>query len=374
MANTKRGIDAYRRTMQGATEDGRKEKDPPEVSSETKVEGLIRTSGENPYRKAAKFLLLIGKEEAGKILRHFTEQEVEAISREIAKIKRIEPAEAERLLAEVGFLKEARRFPSGGVETARRMLVDAFGEEKGRAILSRSVPPEQKKLFDFLGELEPNQAFALLREETPAVLSVIVPHLPAEKASRLFELFDADFRKDLVKRMAKKQKINLDVLVKVEEALREKMRRQAAPVSTVEVDGKSVLAEILKYVDLSKEEEILGRLGEEAPEVAEEIRDRLFSIDVLEGIEDRDLQKVLADIENREIALVLKGKTDRIRAKVLGCLSERRRSFVADEYRFIGPVPRKEVDAATKDFLGTLKRLEEEGKLVIRREADKMVD
>ena len=174
--------------------------------------------------------------------------------------------------------------------------------------------------------------------------------------------------------MAKKQKINLDVLIKIEEALREKMRQQAAPVSTIEVDGKSVLAEILKYVDLSKEEEILNNLREEAPDVAEEIKDRLFSIDVLEGIEDKALQKILADMENKEIALILKGKTDQIRAKILGCLSDRRRNFVADEYRLIGPVPRKEVDAATKDFLGILKRLEEEGSLVIRREADKMVD
>ena len=191
MANMKRGIDAYRKTLKASEEKAADEKRPKKPVSEdasaaeNKIEGLLRTAGENPYRKAAKLLMLLGKEEAGKVLRHFSDEEVEAISREIAEIRRIEPVEADRLLAEVGFLKESRPFPVGGVETARRMLVNAFGEEKGRSILARSVPPEQRKLFDFLEDLEPNQIHHLLREESPAVLSVILP-ISARKRPRGF--------------------------------------------------------------------------------------------------------------------------------------------------------------------------------------------
>jgi flagellar motor switch protein FliG len=339
------------------------------------VAGLLRTTGvEKPYRKAAKFLMLLGKDEASKVMRHFTEEDVEAISREIAGIKRIETAEAEKLLEEFGFLKEASRFPVGGIETARRILVNAFGEEKGREILTRSVPPSDSHFFSFLEEFEPVQIHHLLRHETPAVLAVILPFLGPEKGSRLLPLFEPDFRTEFVKRLAKRQKINREVLLGMEEALREKARKLSSPTPTVEVDGKAVLADILKFMDLHNEEAIIESLEEESPVIAREIKDRLFTIDVLEFIEDQDLQKLLHGMDDKEIALLLKGKSDGIRAKILGNLSERRRGFVADEYRVLGPVPKGEADDATKEFLNLLKRLESQGSLVIRRENEKMVE
>lgn len=319
--------------------------------------------------------MLIGKDEAGKVMRHFSEGEVEAITREIANIRRIESAEAERILAEFGFLKESGRFPSGGVDTARRILVNAFGEEKGRDILLRSIPADQEKFFGFLEDFEPHQIYHLLRSETPAVLAVIIPYMNPGKASRLLTRFDPDFRRELVMRMARKDKIYREVLLRMEEALREKARKFSSPAAeSPEVDGKGILAEILKYVDISREEEILRRLEEESPLVAEEIKERLFTIDVLEYLEDDDLQKILRDMQDREIALLLKGKSDGIRAKILSSISERRRGFVADEYRILGAVPKREADEATKEFLGLLRRLEEEGSIVFRRENDRWVE
>ena len=126
--------------------------------------------------------------------------------------------------------------------------------------------------------------------------------------------------------------------------------------------------------DAVREGEILRRLEEESPLVAEEIKERLFTIDVLEYLEDDDLQKILRDMQDREIALLLKGKSDGIRAKILSSISERRRGFVADEYRIFGAVPKREADEATKEFLGLLRRLEEEGSIVFRRENDRWVD
>jgi flagellar motor switch protein FliG len=339
------------------------------------VAGLLRVTGtEKPYRKAAKFLMLLGKDEASSVMRHFTEEDVEAISREIAGIKRIESAEAEKLLEEFGFLKESSRTPVGGVETARRILVNAFGEEKGRDILARSVPAQESHFFSFLEEFEPAQIHHLLRHETPAVLAVILPCLNPEKASRLLSLFEPDFRKELVKRIAKSRRVAREVLLGMEEALREKARKLSSPAPAVEVDGKAVLADILKYMDLHNEEAIIGRLEEESPVIAQEIKERLFTIDVLEYIDDQDLQKLLHGMDDKEIALLLKGKSDGIRAKMLGNLSERRRGFVADEYRVLGPVPKREADEATKDFLNLLKRLESQGTLVIRRENEKLVE
>jgi flagellar motor switch protein FliG len=325
---------------------------------------------ETSVRKAAKFLMLIGKDEAAKVMQHFSAEEVEAVAREIAGIRRIENAEAEKILTEFGFLRESLRAPVGGVEAARRILVNAFGEEKGRGILSRCAPAQDEKFFGFLEDFEPQQLQLLFKNEPPAVLSVIIPYLEPESASKIFPLLGKSFRAEVVQRMARSEKISRDVLVRMEDALRERARKLSAPAQSEEVDGRGVLAEILKYVDLSEEEEILKNIEEENPIIAEEIKERLFTIDVLDYMDDADLQKILRDMTDQEIALLLKGKSDTIRAKILMNVSDRRRGFVADEYRVMGAVPKKDVDSATRDFLNVLRRLEEDGEIAFRREGD----
>jgi flagellar motor switch protein FliG len=340
---------------------------PPETAS-----GFLKLTGqkETSVRKAAKFLMLIGKDEAAKVMQHFTPEEAEAVAREIAGIRRIENAEAEKILAEFGLLRESLKSPVGGVEAARSILVNAFGEEKGRTILFRSIPVDTEKFFGFLKDFQPQQLQLLFRNEPPEVLAVIIPYLEAEAASKLLPFFGKTYRRDLIQRMAKTEKISRDVLVRMEDALREKARKLSAPAAEEEVDGKGVLAEILKYVDVSEEEKILKNLEEENPIIAEEIKERLFTIDVLDYMEDADLQKILRDMKDQEIALLLKGKSDITRAKILMNVSDRRRGFVADEYRVLGAVPRKDADTATRDFLNLLKRLEASGEIVFRREGD----
>ncbi|MDR1626701.1 MAG: flagellar motor switch protein FliG [Spirochaetia bacterium] len=334
--------------------------------------GFLKLTGrkETPVRKAAKFLMLIGKDEAASVMRHFAPEEAQAVAREIAGIHRIENAEAEKILSEFGLLRESLKTPSGGVEAARSILVSAFGEEKGREILFRSIPADTEKFFGFLEGFQPQQLALLFRKEPPEVLAVIVPYLEAETASGLLPLLGKTYRRDLIQRMAKTQKISRDVLVRMEDALREKARRLSAPAPEEEVDGKGVLAEILKYVELSEEEKILKNIEEANPLIAEEIKERLFTIDVLGYMEDTDLQKILRDMTDAEIALLLKGKGDSTRAKILMNVSDRRRGLVADEYRLLGAVPKKDADAATRDFLNLLKRLQDAGEIVFRREAD----
>ncbi|MDR1179437.1 MAG: flagellar motor switch protein FliG [Spirochaetales bacterium] len=334
--------------------------------------GFLKLTGkkETSVRKAAKFLMLIGRDEAAGVMRHFTPEEAEAVAREIAGIHRIENTEAEKILGEFGLLREALKTPVGGVEAARSILVGAFGEERGREILFRSIPADTEKFFSFLEGFQPQQLQLLFRKEPPEVLAIVMPYLDAQAASKLLPLLGKTYRRDLIQRMAKTEKISRDVLVRMEDALRERARKLSAPALEEEMDGKGALAEILKYVDIHEEEEILKNIGEDNPVIAGEIKERLFTIDVLDYMEDTDLQKVLRDMGDGEIALLLKGKSDSIRAKILMNVSGRRRGFVAGEYRLLGAVPRKEVDAATRDFLNLLRRLQDAGDVVFRREND----
>jgi flagellar motor switch protein FliG len=318
--------------------------------------------------------MLIGKDEAAEVMRHLAPEEVEAIAAEIAGIRRIEPGEARKILEEFGFLRETSRLGAGGMDTARRILVGAFGEEKGRDILSRSAPREEDKFFGFLEDFEARQIHLLLKNESPAVLAVILPSLKPETVSQVLPLFEAKFRTEVVMRMAKKEKVSREVLLRVEEALREKARSSAAPAAANDIDGRGILAEILKYAAPRDEEKILKTLEEENPLVAGEIKEKLFTIDVLEYMDDSGLQKVFRDMNDHEIALLLKGKKDAIRAKILSSVSERRRLLVAEEYRYLGAVPKKDADNATRDFLSTLKRLEAEGEIAFHRENEVWVE
>ncbi|MDR1316349.1 MAG: flagellar motor switch protein FliG [Spirochaetales bacterium] len=354
---------------QGAAVSGKSAPDPAPSSA---APGFLKLTGkrETSVRKAAKFLMLIGRDEAAGVMRHFTPEEAQAVAREIAGIRRIENAEAEKILGEFGLLREALKTPVGGVEAARSILVGAFGEERGREILFRSIPSDTEKFFSFLEGFQPQQLQLLFRKEPPEVLAIVMPYLDTDTASKLLPLLGKTYRRNLIQRMAKTEKISRDVLVRMEDALRERARKLSAPTLEEEMDGKGALAEILKYVDIHEEEKILKNIEEDNPVIAGEIKERLFTIDVLDYMEDTDLQKILRDMMDQEIALLLKGKSDSIRAKILMNVSARRRDFVADEYRLLGAVPRKDVDTATRDFLNLLKRLQDAGDIIFRREND----
>jgi flagellar motor switch protein FliG len=159
------------------------------------------------------------------------------------------------------------------------------------------------------------------------------------------------------------------VLVRIEQALKERAR-DIGKTESADIDGSSNLAAIMRHLDPSLEQQLLGVLESEAPEVVETIRERLFTIDTLLLIEDRDLQKVLQTMENREVALILKGKTEEIRRKILTNVSDNRALQIGEDYQNLGPQPRREVDDATRAFITHLRQLEQDGKIVVRRDED----
>ncbi len=342
----------------------------PRVPPKTGNGSAIRDPGAKPGKgDIARYLVLIGKEEASNILRHLSQPEVEAIAQEIAKIQYISPEEARDVLERFHGLVKTGMRSSGGLDTARSLLVNAFGEEKGGQLLRQALPEVQEPFFAFLQDLEPSQVASLLRAESVAVKSIILAHLPPPAAAAILKEVSRDEQRQLIVRMSKMQKVERDVLIRIEEALKERARTQGK-VESAEIDGSSNLAAIMRHLDPALEQQLLGVLENEAPEVVEGIRDQLFTIDTLLLIEDRDLQKVLHTMENRQIALILKGKSPEIRRKVLTNVSENRALQIGDDYQHLGPQPKRDVDEATRDFITHLRQLEQDGKIVVMRDED----
>ncbi len=345
----------------------------PDSPPKKAVEGFLKSpKGANGYRKAAKFLLLVGKEEAAKILKHFKPDEIELITREIADISHVEKAEAEKLLSDFGFLKEKAELPVGGRDAARSMLVAAFGEEKGDALFRRVVPYAGEKPFSFLNDLELEQIRILLKAEPVQVVALIVPFLEPQKASAFVAGLDPERRKEIVLRVAKMRRIAPEAIQKTEAVLKERIRTQGKVV-TREIDGSDTLAKILKYMDPGSNEKILKELSDAHPDISESIRDKIFTIDVVLSLSKKDLGVALHDYADRDIAVLLKGKSEEVRTRILSAVSERRRTMVEAEIGYLGAMKKSEIDAATKDFVDYIIKLDGEGAIALKKDAEEYI-
>ena len=194
-------------------------------------------------------------------------------------------------------------------------------------------------------------------------------HLEPKLAARILQALSPEVQKEIIPRIARTLKVDPEVLRKTEEALRSKVREQGETV-TAEVDGKSALTEILRYMDPAKEEAILAELE---PNTANIIRKRLYTIDVVFQLPDKDLQRVMRDYADRELGLVLRGAGEKARQRMVSCISERRRGFIKTEEEMGIRASKAELDRAQQDFLEYVQLLEQKGELVIVRERDEFV-
>lgn len=340
-------------------------------------QGLLKTGlkpeEEEKIDRAAKFVLLLGKEEAGKVLKNLPDGDVEKICSRIASVKSIDSLEAQSILEEFGFQKKVKPDRSlGGISTARDILTSAFGPDKAQSIMDKAVPESRPKPFDFLNDVELPQLLNLVKDESPLVLSVLLSSLPPEKASQIVRSLDEEMRKTVILRMGRMEKIDRKTLSLMEETLMERLNSQGK-METIELDGPNKLASILKFMSLSDEKAILEGLAEEDDHLSEEVKEQLLTIDAVLHLREEDLQKILQDIPEKDIARLLRAKEENIQKRILQNLSTRRRQYVEEESALLGPIRRSEADEITKEFLENLRRKEEAGELIIMREEEEYI-
>jgi flagellar motor switch protein FliG len=361
-----RPADAYRRE-QSAGKKAKKKKQARDPS----IKGFIKeTSRDTGYRKAAQFLMLLGKDEAARVLRHMSAEEVEGITLEIARTQHIEEKEASKILEEFGYIRETKDLiASGGIEKAQEMLLASVGKEKADEILERVRKDMAPPPFTFLQDIDVHQAISLVRSESVPVASLILAHLEPKLAARILMAMSPEVQREIIPRIAKTLTVDAEVLRIAEETLRSKVREMAEPV-TEDVDGKAALTEILRYMDPAREQAILADLE---PNMANLIRKNLYTIDVVFQLPDKDLQRVLRDYADKELALVLRGAEGKARQRLLASVSERRRSLIQMEEDFTGQLRKADLDRAQQDFLEYIQLLEQKGEIVIMRERDEFV-
>jgi flagellar motor switch protein FliG len=297
-------------------------------------------------------------------------EETEGIAREIARTQHIEEKEASKILEEFGYIRETKDLiAQGGIEKAQEMLIASVGAEKAEKILVKVRKDMAPPPFTFLQDIDAHQAITLVREESVPVAALILAHLEPKLAARILIALSPEVQRQIVPRIAKLQKVDPEVIRRAEETLRAKVRDKGEIV-TVEVDGKTALTEILRHMDPGKEQAILAELE---PNTANQIRKKLYTIDVVFQIPDKNLQKVMRDYADRELSLVLKGAEEQVRRRLLASVSERRRELIRLEEDALGEIRASDLERARQDFLEYLQLLEQKGELVILREREQFV-
>jgi flagellar motor switch protein FliG len=333
---------------------------------------------ESKYKRAAKFLILIGSENAAGILAELDPDQVAEISKEITLTKVIKPEERDEILAEFQELFSKRNLlpysftgsAQGGVETARRILYAAKGPKKGEALLNKAVPKTKTNLFSFLEEFSAEQLVVLLKNESDQtaalILSRLTPKLSAETLCKLSPMR----KSSIFKRMAYQSEVMPEVLEQVSAAFRDKVRHVSGGAKDVEIDGMSTLAAILKQGNYSFGDKLINELEIEDYGIAKKLKEKLYSLDDVIKTIDRPIQDKLKMMTEREIAVLLKGRKEEFIEKILSCVSIGRRKLILEESEILGPVPKRDCDAAAKDFLSWFRRAREKGEIIFFSDED----
>lgn len=341
-----------------------------------KTGGLLKVPVEAPteegkdsvYRRVAKFLLLIGEDEAAKILPHLSEKQIEKIIPEIASIRSVSKEEASVILAEFQSLLEQAR-QSGGVETAREMLVKAYGEKRADEMMQRAVQFEGKKPFEYLDDADSERVYLLLKDENVGIQSLVLSYLEPKKSAAVINQMKENEKKEVVLRLAKMEPVDPEVIRRVDQAMHEKSLNQTTEKAE-NIDGRNALAQILKKMDVSAENDILGYLSEGDPDLGQDLRTRLFTMDDVINADDRFVQKKLQEMSEVDIAYLVAAKPENFRNKILDNISSGRRQEVLAQEDILKPMRRSDCEKITSEFFSKLRRAYEDGTLIIKGRND----
>ncbi len=323
---------------------------------------------ESIYRRVAKFLVIIGVDEAAKILPHLTEEQTERIIPEIATIRHISPEESEKILEEFDSLVVKAR-EEGGIDTARTILTKAYGSDRAEELINKSIKFPQGRPFEYLSEADAERIRILLDGESIAVQSLVLSQLEPQKAASVINGMDTETKKAVVLRLAKMQTVAPEVISNIDKSLHEKMLTQNTENSQ-NLDGRNVLAQILKRMDPASEGSIINSLSSSDPELGADLRRLLFTEeDVILG-DDRFLQKKLHDMSDSDIALLIRGKNEEFRQKIFKNISKTRGDIVLEEESLHSKVLKSDVERVTMQFYANLRRAWENGEFRIEGRDD----
>jgi len=318
-------------------------------------------------RKAAIFLVTIGSEVASQVFKFLKEDEVEQITFEIARIEKVEAEERDKVLMEFQELMMAQDFiTTGGVDYAKELLEKALGSQKAIDIITRLTTTIQVRPFDFVKRTDPSHLLNFIQNEHPQTIALILSFLDSKKASDIIARLDPETQADVARRIATMDRTSPEIVREVERIL----ERQISSIATEEfatVGGIPTVVELLNAADSTTMKNILEKLEEEDPDLAEEIRKNMFTFEDIVQLDDRSIQRLLRDIDTNDLAKALKNVDAEVQDKIYRNMSKRGATLLKEDMEFMGPIRLKDVEEAQSKIVAVIRRLEESGEIQIAR-------
>ena len=321
-------------------------------------------------QKAAIFLVTLGSEVASEIFKHLREDEVETLTFEVARMETVDSELSDAVLEEFQELMNAQNFiTTGGIDYARELLEKSLGSQKAIDIINRLTSSLQVRPFDFIRRTDPAHLLNFIQQEHPQTLALILAYLEPNKASTILQNLPDEIQSEVARRIATMDRTSPDVLREVERVLEKKLSTLSSEDYTA-AGGVESIVEILNLVDRSSEKSIIESLEEEDPDLAEEIKKRMFVFEDIVMLDDRAIQRVLREVDSQELAKALKSVDTEVQDKIFRNMSKRAASMLKEDMEFMGPVRLKDVEESQQKVVSIIRRLEDSGEIVIARSGE----
>ncbi|MFA5881233.1 MAG: flagellar motor switch protein FliG [Eubacteriales bacterium] len=321
----------------------------------------------NGKQKAAILLISLGPEVSAQIFKHLKDEEIEQLTLEIANIRKVSIEDKGVIIAEFFDLLVAKEYiSSGGIEYAKDVLEKALGSQKALDIIQRLTATLQVKPFDFVRKTDPSQLLNFIQSEHPQTLALIIAYLAPEQAAAILSALPPDRQADVAKRIAIMDRTSPDVIREIERHLERKL---SAVVSEdfASAGGVQSVVDILNRVDRTTEKTIMESLEIQDPEMAEEIKKRMFVFEDIVQLDDRAIQQIMREVDSKDLALALKGSNEEVGAKVGKNMSKRAADMLKEDMEFMGPVRLRDVEEAQQRIVNIIRKLEEAGEIIVAR-------
>ena len=318
-------------------------------------------------QKAAILLIALGPERSADIFKHLKEDEIEELTLEIANTRSVSPQVKEDVLNEFYQICLAQQYiAEGGIGYAKELLDKALGEDRAKEVITKLTASLQVRPFEFVRKTDPSQLLNFIQDEHPQTIAMILSYLTSAQAALVIGALPPEKQADVAKRIAMMDRTSPDVIKEVERVLEKKLSSLVNQDYTI-VGGVDAIVNILNTVDRTTEKHIMESLEIEEPELADEIRKKMFVFEDILLLDDRAIQRVLRDVDNADLGVALTAANEEVQNVIFKNLSKRLAAMIKEDMEFMGPVRMKDVEEAQQKVVSVIRKLEDSGEIVISR-------
>jgi flagellar motor switch protein FliG len=318
-------------------------------------------------QKAAILLISLGPDVSASVYKHLSEEEIEKLTLEISSVKKVDSRAKEEVVEEFHQIALAQDYiTQGGIGYAKTVLEKALGEEQATIILNRLTSSLQVRPFDFARKADPAQILNFIQNEHPQTIALILSYLDAQQAGQILSELPQEMQADIAKRIAVMDSTSPEVINEVEQILERKLSATVTQDYT-QTGGIEAVVEVLNGVDRTTERTILDALEIQDPELAEEIKKRMFVFEDIVTLDNRSIQRIIRECGNEDLLLSLKVSSDEVKGIIFKNMSIRMVETFKEEMEYMGPVRLRDVEDAQSRIVAIIRRLEDAGEIVVAR-------